>query len=122
LTTDPRIASGENENMQRHQRGRKQLFSPAQAPNLTVFNERFDEIVGADQAVAGTALVYVSGGRRRTWTPARRLQAPVTKPDEEANSFRADIRLSRSTPPMATVERAQIRPSATAVRPVRSAR
>jgi hypothetical protein len=39
LTTDPRIASGENENMRRHQRGRRRLFSPASSvPNAAVLS------------------------------------------------------------------------------------
>lgn len=50
--------SGENENMRRHQSGRKQLFSPAQAPKFAVLGERLDDqMAEADKAVADTALV-----------------------------------------------------------------
>jgi hypothetical protein len=51
LTTDPRIASGENENVRRHQRGRRRLFSPASSvPNAAVLShpELADPVVSED--------------------------------------------------------------------------
>jgi hypothetical protein len=57
LTTDQRIALRREREHAAAPRWPETTVLARAGPKSTVLNERFDEIVGADQAVAGTALV-----------------------------------------------------------------